>query len=107
MDRTGLTDAQVLAALYNWSRPQGLGMLHAKGGAMTVEEAETLLTPDGAKPDDLGHSRHGRYFDYLHGRVIKVDVSENPLDFRLYDRDLGKGAGEQAILRMMDSLTKP
>jgi len=104
MDRTGLTDAQVLIALYNASRSQGLGFLHAKPGGLTITEAEELLSGFRSEP---GQPTRGTYFDYLKGRVIKTDVSENPLDLRLYDRDMGPGAGQRAILKMMDTLTRP
>ncbi len=37
------------------------------------------------------------YFDYLAGRVMKIDLSGDELDPRLYDRDLGQGAAERTI----------
>ena len=37
------------------------------------------------------------YFDYLFGRVIKVDLSGNWFDERLYDRDNGIGAAQAAV----------
>ena len=39
----------------------------------------------------------GNYFDYLQGRVMKVRIQGDELDPRLYDRDNGEGAAEQAI----------
>lgn len=90
VDRSGLSDAQVLAALYNNSRVQGLGFLQAKPGKMTVEEAEELLT------HNARYASPG-YFDYLHGKIMKIDVTENPLDPWRYDRDLGQGACASAI----------
>ena len=86
MIETELTDAQVLCALYNASKVQGMGFLQELPGAMTEEEAQELL--------DLSKDH---YFDYLHGKSMKVDVSERPLDLRLYDRDNGPGAGQRAI----------
>ena len=104
MDRKGLTDAEVLAALYNRAQPQGMGFMHYDPKPMTVEDAETFLK----KGDDLhrlhGARNGGNYFDYLKGRVMKIDVSENPLDTRLYNRDNGKNAAEDSIL---DVLTDP
>lgn len=94
MDRTGLTDAEVLVALYNASRPQGLGFLHAENGDMTLSEASELLGGERGEP---GQPTRGTYFDYLKGRIIKTDVSKNPLDLRLFNRDMGAGAGEAAI----------
>lgn len=43
IDITGLTKAHVLAALYNNSRPQGLGFLHFTPDKMTIDEAQRLL----------------------------------------------------------------
>ena len=99
MDREGISDVQVLVALYNASRPLGMGFLQVTSGDMSVEEAETIYK---AMPERMG--RH--YFDYLRGRVMKVDVSDHPLDLRLYDRDNGSGSGERAILEYVTSTTK-
>lgn len=78
----GLDKAAILAALYNGARPQGLGFLHYDPTPMTEEEAR-----------GLGHG----YFDYLKGRVMKVDLSGDTLDPWLYDRDNGAGAAERII----------
>lgn len=55
----GLDKADVLATLYNASRPQGLGFMWYDPQPMTHEEAQAIL--------DQGHT----YFDYLKGRVIE------------------------------------
>jgi len=75
----------VLAALYNNAKPQGLGMLHYIPEDMTKEEAAKIL--------EEGQT----YFDYLKGRVMKVDLSRNSLDPCLYDRDNGPGAAALVI----------
>lgn len=42
--------------------------------------------------------RGGTYFDYLYGRVMKVDLSsDDGFEERLYDRDNGKGAAQKVI----------
>jgi len=51
---------------------------------MTVEEARELLSQD-------------TYFDYLKGRVMKVDLSGNELDPWGYDRDNGQGRAAEVI----------
>lgn len=85
VDIKGLNKAEVLAALYNNSKPQGLGFLHFDAKDMTVAEAEELL-------------KQTTYFDYLKGRVMKVDLShDDSFEERLYDRDNGNGAAEKAI----------
>lgn len=76
--------AKVLAALYNASKPQGLGMLHYTPNKMSEQEAEELL-------------KENTYFDYLKGRVMKINLSGDNLDPRLYDRDNGNGAAWEAI----------
>jgi hypothetical protein len=90
MDRKGISDAVVLAALFNRARTQGMGVFHHKQRDMTPEEADGILKQS-----------RSTYFDYYEGRVMKVDVHENPLDFRLYDRDNGPGAGATAVLEFV------
>ena len=80
----GLNKAEVLAALYNASRPQGRGFMAYEDGPMGREEAENLLADC-------------TYFDYLKGRVMKVDLGGDVLDPWGYDRDNGTGAAERAI----------
>lgn len=81
----GLDKADVLAALYNASRPQGLGFLHYDPEPMTRDQAQELL--------DSGYTD----FDYLKGRVMKVNLSGDELRPYAYDRDNGAGAAETAI----------
>lgn len=87
MDKISLVDldkAEVLAALYNASSPQGMGFLHYDPTPMTYEEAEVLL-------------KQTTHFDYLKGRVMKVDLSGDELNPWSYDRDNGQGAAESII----------
>lgn len=84
IDISGLDKAAVLAALYNGSRPQGMGILHFDATPMTAEMARPFV------------SQRMR-FDYLNGRVLKVDISGDTMDPRLYDRDLGDGAAARAV----------
>lgn len=84
IDIRGLDKAEVLAALYNASRPQGMGFLHFKNEPMTKEQAAELL-------------KETQYFDYLQGRVMKISLATDELEERLYDRDLGQGAAFRAI----------
>lgn len=82
---SGINKADILRVLYNNSRPIGMGFLHAKPEDMTIEEAEKTI------------GEYGHNFDYLQGRVLKIDLSGDELDPWLYDRDIGKGAAEKAI----------
>lgn len=86
----GLNKAAVLAALYNASKPQGMGFLHYDPSPMSVEQAEELL-------------KQGTDFDYLMGRVMKVDLGGDTLDPWLYDRDNGQGAAAAAIASLQST----
>lgn len=91
LDLKGLTRAEVLATLYNASRPQGMGFLQYKPEPMTVAQAQELLDTH------PGKERGRIYFDYLQGRVMKLNLSTDPIDPILYDRDNGQGAAQTAI----------
>ncbi len=80
----GLNKADVLAALYNASHPQGLGALYYEPKDMTREEAQILIAK-------------GLRFEYLKGRVMKTDLTNDEFDPWLYDRDNGPGTAERAI----------
>lgn len=81
--------AEVLATLYNSSKVQGMGFLQSKDGEMTTEQAQELL--------DEGTT----YFDYLHGKVMKIDLSGDELRTDLYDRDNGPGAAEHSLADLL------
>lgn len=81
----GMNKAEVLKALYDHSHVQGLGFLSAvPDGTVTVEYCEELL-------------KRTEFFDYLHGRVLKVWLKGDEFDERLYDRDNGEGAAQRAV----------
>ena len=83
IDITGIDKAKLLVALYNASKQQGLGFL-AGHQPLTEDEAREMLEKT-------------TYFDYLHGRVMKVDLEGDELNPWLYDRDNGEGAAQRAI----------
>ena len=96
IDIKGLNKAEVLKALYDGSHIQGMGFLQAvPEGTVTVEHCKMLLETTGYP-----------YFDYLYGRVLKVDLSKDEFDERLYDRDNGQGVAERVIRRLRNSNTK-
>ena len=87
MNIAGLDKAEVLAALYNGSRQQGMGFLDTLDEQwMTVKQAR----------EELENNERG-YFDYLHGRVMKISLRGDEIDTRLYNRDNGEGAAEAII----------
>ena len=87
IDITGIDKAVLLAALYAAAKTQGLGFLHYTPGAMTHAEAKEYVT----------NTEPWLYFDYIKGRVLKVDLSADMLDPRLYDRDNGTGATARVV----------
>ena len=92
----GKDKADVLRALYNYAKPQGMGYLHYNPKPMTYFEAETILKVEGRKGS--------LYFDYILGRVMKVDLtSDEEFDETLYDRDNGEGAAQRALDRVFNS----
>lgn len=95
IDIKGIDKAELLAALYDGAAPQGMGWLHARDGGMTEREAQELLDAAGEAP----------WFDYVHGRPIKVGFrGDLLLRADLYDRDAPGGAG--SAQRIVDALRK-
>lgn len=87
MDISKLDKAAVLAVLYNSARLRGIeGMHFSTPEKMTREEALMLLVES-----------QDKYFDYILGRAMKIDLSNDELDTWLYNRDNGSGAAEAAI----------
>jgi hypothetical protein len=90
IDISALSKGAVLAALYNASKPQGLGRFHFDPSPMSLVEAEALLA-------------EGTHFDYVKGRVLKVNLSGGVLRTTLFDRDNGPGAAARAVAPLFDS----
>ena len=88
MNIKGKNKAAILAALYNESQPLGMGFLHYTPEDMTEAEAEDIL-------------KQCTSFDYLKGRIMKVDLGNDELDPYLYDRDNGNGAAYEAIKHLL------
>jgi len=92
IDITGLDKAEVLAALFNGSKQQGMGFMDKRGAVdMTVDQAKEIL-------------KETCNFDYLYGRVMKTDLSGNEVTSWLYDRDNGKGHAEMIINDLRNKL---
>ena len=87
----GLDKAELLKALYDNARAQGMGVLQMQAGGIKIEQAQMIIEKCG---DNL-------YFDYLFGRVMKVDLSGDSMDTRLYDRDNGQGSAKAIIDQLM------
>lgn len=89
-DISKLQKCDVLAALYNRSKPLGFGLAHFTPEDMTTEQAQKII-------DEMKSDGYPLNFDYLKGRVMKVDLSGDAVDTRLYDRDNGAGVGAGVI----------
>ena len=96
IDISKLDKAAVLAALYNKSQPHGMGFLHYTPQDMTRDEAAAIIASDVQK---------GRrsYFDYIKGRVMKINLSCDMLRTGLYDRDNGIGAAAAALAPLFEA----
>lgn len=88
IDIKGLDKAEVLKALYDNSHVKGMGFLQAvPAGTVAVDHCRELL-------------KQSTYFDYLYGRVLKVDLSGDKFDERLYERDNGFGSAGRKRKRL-------
>lgn len=87
VDIKGLDKAKVLQALFNNSKCQGNSFLSAMatGDAdMSLKDAQQIVCNEFK-------------FDYLRGRVMKVNIGGDSFDPWGYDRDNGEGAAARAI----------
>ncbi len=85
IDITGLDKAEVLLALYNASDYLGRGYLGA---------VEKFDLEDARREYEASNNK---YFDYLHGKAIKADLSGDEFDDFKFDNYFGKGAAQRAI----------
>ena len=88
----------LLIALHANTRALGLGLMHEQPGKMTRDEACERINEAAANPLP---GRHWFRFDYVRGRPIKVKAEQtgelDPLSRKLYDRDAGQGAFDDAL----------
>ncbi len=95
VDTTSIDRAELLAALYDRAQPQGLGFMHFDPEPMTRDEAQRWIAQ--GIDNSSGQAEPECYFDYLRGRVMKIDVLPDLLNPRLYDRDNGAGAVAEVV----------
>lgn len=84
VDISNKDKAEVLASLYNNSHPQGLGFHEFRPEPMTLEEAREIL-------------KEKAIFDYLYGRVMKINLENDLVCTSWYNKVNGEGAAEKAI----------
>lgn len=92
IDISNLDKARVLKALHDRATSQGLGLLHYDPNGLSLEQCRDLLAQSANKR-----------FDYLQGRVLKIDLSSDTFDPTLYDRDNGEGKAQEAINTLQES----
>ena len=87
MNIAGLDKAAVLAALYNGSKQHSImGYLDKNGKKdITVLQARNYI-------EERADVFRGMYFDYLNGRVMKIDLSYDEVNTAMYNRDNGDGS---------------
>ena len=86
----GLDKAQVLKALWENSKAQGMSFLALpQSNSITVYECAAALS-------------RNLSINYFAGKVIKTDFSGDSFDAWDYDRDNGEGAAQRAV----DSIRK-
>ncbi len=91
----GLDKAALLAGLFNRSKALGNGFFNPKAHSdMTYDEAKKIIS-----------ERRNLDFEYLQGRVMKIDMNGDTLNARLYDRDNGAGAAYVVIENLKKDLT--
>lgn len=94
---SGLSKASVLMALFNNSHQQGMGFFHTEGAKqMSLEDAQAII-------DEYCRRSMRLYFDYLLGRVMKVDITGDSFRPLAYDRDVGDGAAATTIAALRAS----
>ena len=94
VDIAGLDKAEVLQCLFNASKQQGMGFMNPTGREpMRIETAREVIE---CTPGKLS-------FDYLFGRVLKVDITGDDFAPWLFDRDNGDGAAARAIAYLKES----
>lgn len=90
-----LSKASILASLYNASSPIGVGFVGSINGPVTMDDVSAR---------DYINQRGGNLkFDYVYGRPIKVDLTGDSFDPRLYDR---RNGGVGIARRIVEKLRK-
>ncbi len=102
IDIKGLDKAAVLAALYNGAHPMGMGFMHFDPKPWTTEDAQREMVLGDDRVRMFG-GKPSFYFDYLKGRIMKVNIGGDQFDEALYDRDNGHGAAERAIAALREN----
>ena len=82
---SGIDKKALLQALYSNAAPKGYGWCHY---------IPSHILPDQEMASILEKSRR---IDYLHGRAMKIDISEDSVDTSIYNEYNGKNLAEMII----------
>ena len=77
---TGVDLRAFVQAVYDLSRPQGLGVLHYQEGSLTDEEADMILNTA------FSYAGLALALDYVHGRACKMSVYREDGDLFISNR---------------------
>lgn len=94
----GIDEAELVFALHNGTRAQGMGILHERKG-LTLDDVRADLEQYKESFEENERIR----FDYYYGRPLKVTLdTKNKMLLRtdLYDRDAGDGMAQLIINRL-------
>lgn len=95
IDISGAEKWKVFQLLFNASKQQGMGLCDPHGvEPLSGSEARLYIKNTLSNGERL-------CFDYVLGRVMKVDISGDTLDSSLYDRDNGEGAAACALSNVL------
>lgn len=85
VDISGIDKKALLQALYAQAEPKGYGWFH--------------YIPDHILPDEEMESilAKGNRIDYLHGRAMKIYLTDNSIDTSIYNEYNGKNLAETII----------
>jgi hypothetical protein len=108
IDVKGIETARLFQELYEHSKPIGMGRLQYVPGPMPIEQAREFIKVASEmkkearelikQQDEATKNPRVRiYFDYVFGRVMKVDIGGDEINPALYDRDNGEGAAAAAV----------
>lgn len=87
LDIRGIDKNELLAGLFNASTPRGLGFIDPDNNKpMTAKDADAHLRENTTT-----------YFDYLNGRLIKIDIGGDYIETSRYDQCNGEGAAERVV----------
>lgn len=90
IDISKLDKAKVLQVLYKRASHQGFGYVVDTVDSLSYEQAQKLL-------------KFTTKFEYLGGRLLKIDLAENTLDTFFYNQSNGAEAAEKAICEFFHS----